>query len=97
MTATIAAIAAAALGVLIGLVIRGIDKRRASGDQHASRRSQVFIVAWMLLAGVFLLVLAITEPGHRYVNLAIAAVLVVLALTQLRNMRHEPGKSHRPQ
>src|SRR5271165_2212306 len=88
-----AAAVVAALGVLFGLATATVLRRRASSPEQASRRSRAFSAYCMLLLAAVLLFAGITEEHRRYLNIGIAAVMVVIAIWQLRNVKRQTRES----
>lgn len=81
------AAAVAAAGVLLGLFITIMVRRRTTTSQQASGRWRAVYAGAMLVCAALLLFIAITEPTRRYVNIAIAVALVATAIWQLRKTK----------
>ena len=88
-----AAAVVAVLGVLFGLATATVLRRRASSPEQASRRSRAFSAYCMLLLAAVLLFAGITEEHRRYLNIGIAAVMVVIAIWQLLNVKRQTRES----
>jgi hypothetical protein len=82
------AAAVAAAGVLLGLFITIMLRRRTITSEQASGRWRALYAGAMLVCAALLLFIAITESTRRYVNIAIAVALVASAMWQLRKRKH---------
>ena len=85
MTPVAIAAAVAVLGVLGGLVVNSVVKRRAATPGRAAVTWQVVCACVMLLCAAFLVYIVITEASRRYVNIVVIAVLIAGAIWLLRD------------
>ncbi len=79
----------AVLAVLLGLASSTVVRRRAANPAQASRNWRVFNACCMLLVAALLLFIGITEEDRRYLNIGIAAAMVIIAIWQLRNIKRQ--------
>jgi len=69
-------LAAAVAGLIIGRTAVGVAGRSAANPDQAARRRYAVLIAVMVLGATLLLIDAIDTPRHRYVNLAVVAIMI---------------------
>ena len=69
-------LAAAVAGLIIGRTAVGVAGRSAANPEQAARRRYAVLIAVMVLGATLLLIDAIDTPRHRYVNLAVVAIMI---------------------
>jgi MFS superfamily sulfate permease-like transporter len=69
-------IAAAVAGLIIGRTAVGAAGRSAANPEQAARRRYAVLLAVVVLGATLLIIDAINTPRHRYVNLAVLAIMV---------------------
>jgi hypothetical protein len=89
MSVVTVAVIVAAVGALAGLTIRNAVVRRAGNPPEASRRSQLLVSIGLLVGAAILGVNACTDEPRRYLNIAIAAIMTIIAIWQLTQLRRQ--------
>jgi MFS superfamily sulfate permease-like transporter len=69
-------LAAAVAGLIIGRTAVGVAGRSAANPEQAARRRYAVLIAVMVLGAALLLIDAIDTKRHRYVNLAVVAIMI---------------------
>jgi F0F1-type ATP synthase membrane subunit c/vacuolar-type H+-ATPase subunit K len=69
-------LAAAVIGLIIGRTAVAVARRRAANPEQAVRRRYAVMVGFMVLAGALLIFDAFDTKRHRYINLAVVAIMV---------------------
>jgi MFS superfamily sulfate permease-like transporter len=69
-------LAAAVAGLIIGRTAVGVAGRSAANPDQAARRRYAVLIAVMVLGAALLLIDAIGTTRHRYVNLAVVAIMI---------------------
>jgi hypothetical protein len=87
--------AAAVAGLIIGRTAVGAAGRGAANPEQATRRRYAVVLAVMVLGAALLLIDAIETERHRYLNLAVVAIMVAGVAfdwfrRQRRHTRSEP-------
>ena len=90
-------LAAAVAGLVIGRTAVGVAGRGAANPEQAARRRYGVLLAVMVLGAALLIIDAIDTKRHRYVNLAVVAIMVGgVAFDWLRSQRRRT-RSEPPQ
>jgi hypothetical protein len=69
-------LAAAVIGLVIGRTAVGAARRGAANPEQAVRRRYAVLLAFMVLGAALLTFDAVETERHRYVNLAVVALMV---------------------
>jgi hypothetical protein len=69
-------LATAVIGLVIGRTAVTVGERRSANPEHARRRRYLVLLAFMALGGALLIFDAIDTNRHRYVNLAVIAIMI---------------------
>ena len=69
-------IAAAVAGLIIGRTAVGAAGRSAANPEQAARRRYAVLLAVVVLGATLLIIDAIDTKRHRYVNLAVIAIMI---------------------
>jgi MFS superfamily sulfate permease-like transporter len=69
-------IAAAVAGLIIGRTAVGAAGRSAANPEQAARRRYAVLLAVVVLGATLLIIDAINTPRHRYINLAVVAIMI---------------------
>jgi F0F1-type ATP synthase membrane subunit c/vacuolar-type H+-ATPase subunit K len=81
-------LAAAVAGLIIGRTAVGAAGRSAANPEQAARRRYAVLLAVVVLGAALLIIDAINTPRHRYVNLAVLAIMIGgLAFDWIRGRR----------
>jgi len=68
--------AAAVAGLIIGRTAVGVAGRSAANPEQAARRRYAVLLAVVVLGATLLIIDAIDTKRHRYVNLAVIAIMI---------------------
>ena len=91
-------IAAAVAGLIIGRTAVGAAGRGAANPEQAARRRYAVLLAVVVLGAALLIIDAINTPRHRYVNLAVLAIMIGgLAFDWFRSRRRRTQSEPRQQ
>ena len=86
-------LAAAVAGLVIGRTAVGVAGRGAANPEQAARRRYAVLLAVMVLGTALLIFDAIDTKRHRYVNLAVVAIMIGgVAFDWLRSRRRRPPR-----
>jgi MFS superfamily sulfate permease-like transporter len=85
-------IAAAVAGLLIGRTAVGAAGRGAANPKQAARRRYAVVLAVMALGAALLIIDAIETERHRYLNLAVVAIMVAGAGQGAQARQGAPGR-----
>jgi len=69
-------LAAAVAGLIIGRTAVGVAGRSAANPEQAARRRYAVLLAVVVLGATLLIIDAIDTKRHRYVNLAVIAIMI---------------------
>ncbi|MGO9032011.1 hypothetical protein [Mycobacterium sp.] len=69
-------IAAAVAGLIIGRTAVGAAGRGAANPEQAARRRYAVLLAVLVLGAALLIIDAVETERHRYVNLAVVAIMI---------------------
>jgi len=69
-------LAAAVAGLVIGRTAVGAARRGAANPEQAVRRRYAVLLAFIVLGAALLIFDAVETERHRYVNLAVVAIMV---------------------
>ena len=69
-------LAAAVAGLIIGRTAVGAAGRRAANPEQAARRRYAVLLAVVVLGATLLIIDAVDTKRHRYVNLAVIAIMI---------------------
>jgi F0F1-type ATP synthase membrane subunit c/vacuolar-type H+-ATPase subunit K len=91
-------LAAAVAGLIIGRTAVGAAGRSAANPEQAARRRYAVLLAVVVLGAALLIIDAINTPRHRYVNLAVLAIMIGgLAFDWIRGRRRRTQSEPRQQ
>ena len=91
-------LAAAVAGLIIGRTAVGAAGRSAANPEQAARRRYAVLLAVVVLGAALLIIDAINTPRHRYVNLAVLAIMIGgLAFDWFRSWRRRTQSEPRQQ
>jgi F0F1-type ATP synthase membrane subunit c/vacuolar-type H+-ATPase subunit K len=91
-------LAAAVAGLIIGRTAVGAAGRSAANPEQAARRRYAVLLAVVVLGAALLIIDAINTPRHRYVNLAVLAIMIGgLAFDWFRSRRRRTPSEPRQQ
>ena len=91
-------LAAAVAGLIIGRTAVGAAGRSAANPEQAARRRYAVLLAVVVLGAALLIIDAINTPRHRYVNLAVIAIMIGgLAFDWIRGRRRRTQSEPRQQ
>ncbi|ORW02475.1 hypothetical protein AWC14_06995 [Mycobacterium kyorinense] len=86
-------LAAASLGLLIGLVVRSAARRSGRDPAHGARRVQITQYWFLAMMAVILTIEVINSSRLRYLNIAILAFIpVALAFDWFRARRRRAAR-----